>query len=252
VACTVLAGCGGSDPTPSATSPSPTIAPATSHEHAHTHTGEARLLESTRADDGWYEHLYVISNEPTVEVSEYPLDAEATAAQRTAADELRRAVAEGIEAWPDLDAAVADGFEEYAHLGPSHLVSIEHVEDGRTLDPTRPEFLLVDHDGVVWGAMFLAADNDARGPQVGGPLTLWHYHRYPTEVCWRSGGLLPAVDPFSDQSECPEGALFSDRSPEMLHVWVLDHPDGPFSSNMGVFTTDGSASGEPAPSSVGS
>lgn len=205
----------------------------------HDHSGGARLLERVQADDGWWESHYVISGAPTFEVTEYPEDAEPTAEQRAAGDDMQQMVAETLRAWPDQAAALAAGFEVYEDEGPSHLVHFGHVDDGRVLDPARPEFLVVDPVGTVLGAMFLAADSEARGPQFAGPLTVWHYHRYPTPVCLRPSGLLPALDPYGDQSDCPEDAEFAERSPEMVHVWLFEHPDGPFASDMGVLQASG-------------
>jgi hypothetical protein len=241
VAAGLAAGCGDAPPQHVVVTGEPTSAPTTD-ANPHEHAGAPRLVERLRTPEGRYEDRLVIGGETATEVSDFPPGSEPTDAQRAAADELRREVRAALAAWPDLDAALAAGFEPYPHLGRSHVVHLGNVADGRVLDPEHPEFLLVDDNGVVHGAMFLAADNTAAGPQPGGPLTVWHYHTYPAPACWRPGGLLPAVDPLADQSACPEDALISERSPEMLHVWLLEHPQGPFSSDMSVFETVGSSS----------
>lgn len=68
---------------------------------------------------------------------------------------------------------------------------------------------------------------EARGPQVGGPLTLWHYHVWFRPKCLR-GGLLSTGE---GRNGCRDGEP-SHRSPEMLHLWFLDHPMGRFATTM--------------------
>jgi hypothetical protein len=246
-AAVILVGCAsstsGGQLASTTTTTEPTAATADGHDHAgHVHAGEARLLERVQGEDGWWELHYVIGGAPTIEVTEFDEGAEPTDEHRAAAEVMRQQVAETLRAWPTQEAALAAGFEVYEHEGPSHLVHYGYVDDGRVLDPTRPEFLVVDPSGAILGAMFLAADGTAHGPQFAGPLSVWHYHPYPTPVCLRPSGLLPALDPWGDQSACPEGARFEERSPEMVHVWLLDHPDGPFASDMGVVQTSGPGS----------
>ena len=113
------------------------------------------------------------------------------------------------------------------------------------------------------GFMFLVRTPTERGPQIAGNETLWHYHvsrrfacffrglvmsGYPDEngAClaaenggirgsppafWRQG--LPDAPPgCHPQPQCAEDAVSSQRTPEMMHVWLLDHPQGPFATKM--------------------
>ena len=95
------------------------------------------------------------------------------------------------------------------------------MDDGRTLDPQRPETLVyaVRDDGtpVLLGAMYQTKGLRAHGPQPGGDLTVWHAHE---QVCF---GLLPpalagATSPFG---LCPAGSVTVALTNEMLHVWTV-------------------------------
>ena len=78
------------------------------------------------------------------------------------------------------------------------------------------------------GAMFLSIGQ--RGPQVAGPLSEWHFH-IDRRMCYEQG-VLP-IDTIDERGSC--GAGFPNiRSPEMLHVWFFDHPDGRFATSMGL------------------
>ncbi len=165
------------------------------------------------------------------EVTRFPDQVEPTPEQLVAAgkfwERARAAVKE--RGWDDFDRAVADGFE-LMFGDDNHYASREHVADGRVLDPERPEFLIYYDTGVakrLAGLMFLAPA-DTHGPQVAGPMTVWHFHLWKHELClWR--GLL--VDGVPEDGECPDGVA-SRRSPEMLHLWFFDHPQGMFATGM--------------------
>ena len=45
-------------------------------------------------------------------------------------------------------------------------------------------------------------------------------------------GLL-AMGPVDSKGACADGVP-SPRSAEMIHVWFLDHPDGPYATNMSL------------------
>src|SRR5262249_31186813 len=135
--------------------------------------------------------------------------------------------------WFDFDKAAADGF---VLSSKSHYVNEEYVFDDAILDPERPEFLMfydTPEGKKFTGYMFLINNTLARGPQIGGPLTLWHYHIFSDDLCFE-GGLIIVAQP--ENGKCARGAP-QRRSPEMLHVWLIDHPDGPFSPQM-IFPSD--------------
>ena len=111
------------------------------------------------------------------------------------------------------------------------------IYDDQIMNPERPEVLIYSGKRLI-GAMFLATcescDINRSGPQPGGGLTQWHYHIFNFNFCFPDR--LPEHEfslalPGSD-GLCPSGVL-TNRTPEMIHVWLEDHPDGRFASDDG-------------------
>lgn len=166
------------------------------------------------------------------EVSQYPPDTEPTPVQREAAADLverceRAALQNG---WEDKAKGLADGFTKVPH-DRSHYYNEQFVMDDRILDPDRPEFLMYRGKLLV-GFMFYVRTRMERGPQIGGPLTVWHYHNWNHTGCLLRG-MVPVGRP-AIRGRCPKRLLPSYRSPEMLHVWLIDRPRGPFTTDMAV------------------
>jgi hypothetical protein len=169
----------------------------------------------------WEVSLYAPTMEPTVE-------------QRQAAESLieRSYASARKHGWYDANKAMADGYAPM-YLSPMHYAKAEYVVDDAILDPERPEFLMYYHTPrglALAGYMFLVNEPRARGPQIGGPLTVWHYHVWASQVCLLQG-LLVVASP--QDGKCPRGEAMS-RSPEMVHVWLIDRPEGPFETEMGI------------------
>ena len=171
----------------------------------------------------------------TIEVTQHPGESGASDAQLRAADDLvQRSFASAREhGWYDIEKARGDGFA-VLFGDRMHYANEAFVTDDRFLDPDRPELLLYydTPEGMrLAGFMYLTRSLDAHGLQVGGPLTVWHFHVWPGPYCMLSGLLVigePGVD-----SRCARG-FPNDRSPEMLHVWLLDHPEGSFATAMNL------------------
>lgn len=172
------------------------------------------------------------------EVSEFDPRIPATVEQQQAGDDFVKRCFEVAEAkgWFDRSKAIADGF-----LTPGsdnrHHRNDAYVLDSIQLDPARPEYLMYypdpnrEGEQALTGFMFLAESRKARGHQFAGPLAIWHYHKYANARCWAGRGLL-SMGMADDNGRCSTGSVPLHRSPEMVHVWLLDHPRGPFSSGM--------------------
>jgi hypothetical protein len=100
--------------------------------------------------------------------------------------------------------------------------------DGRVLDPQRPETLVYaieDGRATLLGVVYVMERAGVAAPQPGGPITRWHAHN----ICLT---LLPPgfgiVSPFGS---CPALSL-NVTTPEMMHVWVVDNPAGPFAEGL--------------------
>jgi hypothetical protein len=165
------------------------------------------------------------------ELTQYP-NREATQEQKDAAEKL---VADSFDAvvrngWLSKEKGLAAGYEKM-YGDPVHFVNKEYVFDGETLNPEKPEVLMyykTEEGDFLMGVMFLAIGQ--RGPQVGGPLTKWHYHIDRT-MCYEQG-VLP-IGTRDEEGSCEKG-FHNIRSPEMLHVWFFDHPEGKFATKMGL------------------
>jgi hypothetical protein len=156
-----------------------------------------------------------------------------TSAERAAADELVARSQDAAErhGWFDFQRGRADGYR-LLHGDKRHYYNEAHLFDDAILDPDRPEFLMyygTPRGQKLAGLMFYSRRPDERGLQVGGPLTRWHYHVWAEPNCLVRG-LLSVASARGDDG-CVRGRP-SHRSPEMLHVWLLDHPDGPFATSM--------------------
>ena len=168
------------------------------------------------------------------EVSQYP-GVEPTPEQRNASEALRNAsLLVAVErGWYDFDTGLSAGYTPM-FSDDVHYVNEAFVFDDAELDPERHEFLMyyqTPHGMKLVGFMFYVARPFERGEQVGGALTTWHYHVWSRPQCLL-GGLL-AVDVPNLAGECARG-LPRVRSPEMLHVWLIEHPEGPFSTRMRI------------------
>lgn len=165
------------------------------------------------------------------ELTQYP-NQEATQAQKDAANKFVKASFDAVvrHGWLSKEKGLRDGYEKM-YGDPVHFVNKEYVFDGETLNPEKPEVLMYykTKDGdYLMGVMFLAIGQ--RGPQVAGPLSKWHYHVDP-RMCYERG-VLP-IGAINEDGSCEEG-FHNVRSPEMLHVWFFDHPEGKFATKMGL------------------
>ena len=129
--------------------------------------------------------------------------------------------------WFDFDTAMAQGFQT-DRINRTHFPNLEYMFDDVLLDPERPEWL-VYHDSpdgkVLMALMFFTRELEEVGPTPAGPLALWHYHPYQKVRCAVKG--LWTVGDADAEGNCAEGIPVT-KTPEMLHVWFIDHPLGRF------------------------
>ncbi len=125
--------------------------------------------------------------------------------------------------WFDFDTAMAQGFQADP-VNRTHFPNPEYMFDDRVLDPEKPEWL-VYHDSpdgkVLMALMFFTRELLDEGPTPAGPLALWHYHPYWQPRCAIEE--IWTVGKPDESGECAEGELVT-RTPEMFHVWFIDHP----------------------------
>lgn len=133
--------------------------------------------------------------------------------------------------WYDFKKGLSDGYQ-LMFEDRRHYENRAYILDDRVLDPDRPEFLMyygTPKGKRLSGYMFYVDTPRGRGPQPGGNLTIWHYHVWKRAMCLLEG--LVSVGISDANGGCKEGTP-THRSPEMLHVWLIDHPNGPFTTSM--------------------
>jgi hypothetical protein len=156
----------------------------------------------------------------------------ATTAEKAAAQLLLEQTKLGTEKFASLPAAVADGYRAVTPVDQPivHYINPAYLVTGDTLNPEHPESLIYGNSvkgPILLAAMFIAHRIGQAGPDIGGPLTLWHAH---SNLCFSAKTNI--IDAFTDAAgNCPAGS-FNSGTPEMLHVWVVNNPNGPFSTDM--------------------
>ena len=155
-----------------------------------------------------------------------------TREQQAAADRLRAATIAATRRWASRDAAEADGFTPMTPVlnGLQHWHNQRFFTDGRVLEPSAPEELIyasTSRGPVLVAAMYLMERVGDRGPAIGGPLTVWHDH---DDLCFSAQGRVVGFHRPPRQT-CPPGSV-NQRTPEMLHVWLVENPAGDFAAEM--------------------
>ena len=191
----------------------------------------------TRTTDG--KLAIFMADDVASEVTKYSLDSSPSAEQLKAAVELYEKTATAAVKFQDYNYVKSKGGYTISNLEVlgrekkpfEHLFNPNYMSDGRILDPERPESLMFYQDRPreekrLVGVMYMMPPGQS-GPQIGGPLTRWHYHSR-AEFCSDNEG-IPRVkaDPYP---KCPAG--MTTRTPEMLHLWLVDNPGGVFSHMM--------------------
>lgn len=151
-----------------------------------------------------------------------------TADQQAAADLLVAETVAATERFTDVEVALEEGYIQampfsFEGVRSAHYMHIGALVDGRTADPQRPEgliYLMTEDDGPVLLGVMYVEDGDGV-PEIGGPLTEWHAH---PELCVGIASITPRLI----SGRCASGH-FGAGQWQMLHVWTVPNPDGPFS-----------------------
>lgn len=157
-----------------------------------------------------------------------PSEHEHAGQQQWAEDFYQRSLAAARKhGWFDIDKALAQGFQADPING-THFPNQQYMFDDVILDPERPEWLVYSDspDGkVLMALMFFTRELEEVGPTPAGAIAQWHYHTYKDVRCAIKG--LWTVSKADEKGQCAEGIPVT-RTPEMLHVWFIDHPLGRF------------------------
>ena len=169
----------------------------------------------------------------------YGTTAPPTAAQVIAAAALIRETDASLARFQNVQAALAAGYTYILRTnGEEHLLYNGTNPAYAGLNPQHPTSLVYainvpHHAPILLGAMYIENGN-ANGPQVGGGLTRWHSHLV---VC--QGG-RPTVAGFGVQlrGSCNPATFTDSYTSQMLHVWVVPYPGGPFSDDLSLAATN--------------
>jgi hypothetical protein len=163
-----------------------------------------------------------------------------TAKQLEAAMRLLVETKAAVAKYADQQVAVADGYGPGTppELPIVHFLHPTYVFDADILRPEHVESLIYfnsERGPVLIGAMYMMPLPYVAGPQIGGSLTTWHHHE---DLCGERTMIVaqvgrgPVVVPGLPRvAACPEGSQLQ-VTPDMLHVWIVDNPKGPFDTDM--------------------
>jgi len=163
-----------------------------------------------------------------------------TATELEAAARLVTETKAAIARYASLKAALAAGYVpmEPPNVDVVHYVNPAYMVDADILDPQHIQSLIYFNGPrgmMLIGAMYIMPRRGMDGPQIGGPLTVWHMH---SNICFdNTTGVAVAFvhsggeDTTDKSGSCPRGST-NKTTPQMLHVWLIDNPDGPFASTM--------------------
>ena len=180
--------------------------------------------------------------------------ASVTAGQLEAATKLYEETRAAVQPYRDLQAAIAAGYQpmEPTDLQIVHYIKRAYLTDGDILKPQHVQSLIYyngAHGPILIGAMYLMPAWGTPGPQIGGALTTWHHHdglcvdTQTNLVVAAQGSAFFDRDNWS--RSCPPGTKKWD-TPDMLHVWLIDNPNGPFDSDMDPADVAAIVAGRPA------
>jgi hypothetical protein len=200
-----------------------------SHEHGHAHPGtETATAGDDHAHPATDDHHDETANAdapsgPIISVD----DPRVTAAQRDAAQTLIDTTRTAMAAFSDPASVEAAGYRSIGDeaTGFEHFVNYGFLADPEVLDPAKVESIVfeVKPDGTkqLASAMYILPPGQAMAdvPDIAGELTTWHDHQ---NLCWEGGRVVGLLV----NGQCTAGTFLP--TPPMLHVWVTEHPCGPF------------------------
>jgi hypothetical protein len=173
----------------------------------------------------------------------YGTTAPLTAAQVIAAGQLIKGTDATLARYEDVRAAFAAGYTDVLHAnGEEHLLYNGNNPAYNGLDPQHPSSLVYatnvpHHAPILLGAMYIENRN-TNGPQVGGSLTRWHSHLV---VCEGGKQTIAGFGLQVQGGSCDPATWTDNYTEQMLHVWVVPYPGGPFSDDLSRAATSAAA-----------
>ena len=158
-----------------------------------------------------------------------------TAEQQARAENLIANTLSHLPQYADTAVAEAAGYKSIQDgvTGYEHYINSEYRDDGKVLDPDRPESLVYQIRGgekQLVAAMYMAEPGTTLDttPDIGGALTQWHIH---DNLCFTPAGQVAGIT--DAEGNCAPSLVKFDPVP-MIHVWMVPHPCGPFAALDGI------------------
>jgi hypothetical protein len=208
--------------------------------HDHGHGGEAGEVaaDHPHTGDDAVDHAHADELTTASAAATGPIisldDARVTDAQRAGAQSLIDTTRAGMARFTDVASVEAAGYLSIGDspTGYEHFINVGYIADGIELDPERIESIVftVAPDGTraLGSAMYILqfGKTMADVPDVAGELTTWHDHQ---NLCWDGAQVVGTTD---RTGSCERGVFRA--TPPMLHVWMIEHPCGPFAGIEGA------------------
>lgn len=182
------------------------------------------LVQAPRRDDG-----VALAADPIFFGADTP---KASEQQLQAARDLIVRTREAMgRQFSDEASVVAAGYRSIGDGGAvgsyEHFIKTAYLLDGRELDPDHVESIVLERTASgkrVVSAMFVLelGRKLADAPDIAGGTAAWHDHQ---NLCWDDSGVRLTGRVVNGR--CQPGGTFR-PTPPMLHVWLQDHPCGPF------------------------
>ena len=201
------------------------------HVDDHSHTDAGASVTAAKPNEHSHPNGVEAASGVKAGVShDHGIAANVTLDELHAATKLAEDTRAGTARFQDFAVAQAEGYKAITNgRWIAHYHNEPYNRDGRVLDPERPEELIyattTSGEKKLVGVMYLMPQGQT-GPKVGGVLTAWHAH---DNLCFRAGVVVALQ---SSTNACPAGTYNPGKTPEMLHVWLVDNPSGVFSDDM--------------------
>ncbi|MCU1497081.1 MAG: hypothetical protein JWM47_1034 [Acidimicrobiales bacterium] len=217
---------------------------AGTHQHAegaaHDHSGTAASGDQAHTGD---DHTGDAETATKPYDPEGPIDLSGvpgvTPQQQARAENLVAITLARLPKFADVKTATDNGFSSIrdAMTGHEHFINWDYIDDGRTLDPDFPESLVYEvlpgGGRKLVSAMFLLAPGTTldNTPDLGGALTQWHIH---DNLCFVDDPVAPRVGGITRPGGTCRKPLIKLEPVPMVHVWITEHPCGPFAALEGI------------------
>ncbi|MGQ0832303.1 MAG: hypothetical protein ACT4OV_11550 [Microthrixaceae bacterium] len=155
--------------------------------------------------------------------------------QQARAENLLAATLLGLPQWADPAYAETRGFRSIGDgsTGVEHYVNREFMANATILDPNQPESLVFDTTVTpkkLVAAMYMLPPGVTLDgvPDIGGALTQWHIHN---NLCFTADDRVAGLT--QGDGTCAPPLIKGPEQP-MIHVWITQHPCGPFAALEGI------------------